>query len=108
MDTYHSTLAQSATANLGHQRNQIRLAALQAVGALLLADKRYSGGGIRAWAEPLLPALMQLTNDRTPSVRQELGSLCVSAFLEYSACNNSFFLLFLIGQSRFPCRCWRD
>lgn len=78
MDTYHPTLAQAAVGAFGHQRAPVRLAALQALGAVLLADARYSGGALRSWADALLPALLQLTNDRTPSVRQELVRVSVA------------------------------
>ena len=88
LDTYYPTLAQAAVANLGHQRNPVRLAALQAIGALLLADRRHSGDSLRAWAEALLPALMQLTNDRTPAVRQELVKVSGTAVVRM-ADNNS-------------------
>jgi hypothetical protein len=73
-DAYFGSLAQAALPNLGHQRNPVRLAALQAIAALMSADGRHCGGALRVWAEQMLPTLLQLTNDRTPAVRLELGA----------------------------------
>mgnify|MGYP001147442535 CR=1 FL=1 len=68
---YVRALATSQVAALGHQRGPVRLAALDALAAVVPAGAE---GLPRLLADTLLPAFAAARHDRTPSVRRALAS----------------------------------
>ncbi len=86
-------------------RRRTSVRAPQAMCALVRADRIDSGGGLRTWSEALLPALLQLTNDRTPAVRQELARLVRHAWTlcnVFKSCGHGCILIICAcGASRF-------